>query len=311
MKFGLRYCNTGRFIDSAHAVELIVAAEEAGFDSAWTVEHTVIPELHASKYPYSKDGRMAGDRYDLPLPDPLIWMAYVAAHTTRIKLGTGILILPQHNPVVVAKQIATLDLMSGSRVLLGIGVGWMREEFQVLGLPPFEERGAVTDEYIRAFKELWTEDDPHFEGKYISFDDISFLPKPVQKPHPPILIGGSSVAARQRVARFGDGWHTLRQTPRQFAKGRADIFERTEIAGRDASALRFSLSIPIRFTDTPPSAPVMDRTALTGTNDDIAETINAYKIVGLDEIVLGISSAEMNLNIKTMERFMHDVVPRL
>ena len=119
------------------------------------------------------------------------------------------------------------------------------------------------------------------------------------------------MAARQRVARFGDGWHTLRQTPRQFAKGRADIFERTEIAGRDASALRFSLSIPIRFTDTPPSAPVMDRTALTGANDDIAETINAYKIEGLDEIVLGISSEEMNLNIKTMERFMQDVVPHL
>ena len=150
MKFGLRYCNTGRFIDSAHAVELIVAAEEAGFDSAWTVEHTVIPELHASKYPYSTDGRMAGDRYDLPLPDPLIWMAYVAAHTTRIKLGTGILILPQHNPVVVAKQIATLDLMSGSRVLLGIGVGWMREEFDVIGAS-FDDRAApVSYTHLRA-----------------------------------------------------------------------------------------------------------------------------------------------------------------
>ena len=155
MKFGLRYCNTGRFIDSAHAVELIVAAEEAGFDSAWTVEHTVIPELHASKYPYSADGRMAGDRYDLPLPDPLIWMAYVAAHTTRIKLGTGILILPQHNPVVVAKQIATLDLMSGSRVLLGIGVGWMREEFDVIGAS-FDDRAARTDEYVAVMRALWS-----------------------------------------------------------------------------------------------------------------------------------------------------------
>ena len=119
------------------------------------------------------------------------------------------------------------------------------------------------------------------------------------------------MAARQRVARFGNGWHTLRQTPRQFAKGRADIIKRTESAGRDANALRFSLAIPIRFTDTSPSAQLIDRTALTGTNDDIAETINAYKTAGLDEIVLGVSDAQMNLHIETMERFMKDIAPNL
>ena len=179
MKFGLRYCNTGRFIDPDRAVELIIAAEEAGFDSAWTVEHTVIPEFHASKYPYSKDGRMAGDRYDLPLPDPLIWMAYVAAHTTRIKLGTGVLILPQHNPVVAAKQVATLDLMSGGRVLLGIGVGWMREEFDVIGAS-FDDRGVRTDEYVAVMRALWAQQKASFKGDFFSFNNVHCLPQPAK-----------------------------------------------------------------------------------------------------------------------------------
>ena len=147
MKFGLRYCNTGRYVDAALAVELVQAAEEAGFESAWTVQHTVIPENHVSRYPYSEDGRMRGGRFDFPIPDPLIWMAYVAARTSRIKLGTGILILPQLSPVVTAKQIATLDFMAGGRTLLGIGVGWLREEFEVIGAS-FDDRAARNDEYV-------------------------------------------------------------------------------------------------------------------------------------------------------------------
>ena len=129
MKFGLRYCNTGRYVDPSRAIELVQAGEEAGFESAWTVEHTVIPEGYESDYPYSPDGKMAGGVNDFPLPDPLIWMAWVASRTTTIKLATGILIVPQHNPVVAAKQIASLDFLTGGRVLLGIGVGWLEEEF--------------------------------------------------------------------------------------------------------------------------------------------------------------------------------------
>ena len=211
MKFGLRYCNTGRFIDPSHAIELIVAAEEAGFDSAWTVEHTVIPELHASQYPYSKDGRMAGDRYDLPLPDPLIWMAYVAAHTTRIKLGTGILILPQHNPVVVAKQIATLDLMSGGRILLGIGVGWMREEFDVIGAS-FDDRAARTDEYVGVMRTLWSQQKASFSGDFFQFENVYCLPQPPEG-DVPVIVGGHSRAAARRAGRIGDGFFPARELP--------------------------------------------------------------------------------------------------
>ena len=143
MKFGLRYCNTGRYTNPTRAVELVQAGEEAGFESAWTVEHTVVPSGYESSYPYSPDGKMAGGVDDFPLPDPLIWMAYVASATSRIRLATGILILPQHNPVITAKQVATLDHMSGGRVLLGIGVGWLAEEFAAIGAS-FDDRGPRT-----------------------------------------------------------------------------------------------------------------------------------------------------------------------
>ena len=155
MKFGLRYCNTDKYAtDTALAVELVQAGEEAGFESAWTVEHTVIPSGYESVYPYSESGKIAGGAEDLVLPDPLIWMAHMAGATNTIKFGTAILILPQHSPVVCAAQVATLDYMSGGRVLLGIGVGWLKEEFDAIGAP-FERRGPRTDEYVAAMRELW------------------------------------------------------------------------------------------------------------------------------------------------------------
>ena len=239
MKFGLRYCNTGRFIAPGHAVEMIVAAEEAGFDSAWTVEHTVIPELHASQYPYSNDGRMAGDRYDLPLPDPLIWMAYVAAHTTRIKLGTGILILPQHNPVVVAKQIATLDLMSGGRILLGIGVGWMREEFDVIGAS-FDDRAARTDEYVAVMRTLWSQQKASFSGDFFHFENVYCLPQPPEG-DVPVIVGGHSRAAARRAGRIGDGFFPARELPEDLISLARETAESND---RDPDELEITVSYP-------------------------------------------------------------------
>lgn len=298
MKIGFGIPNNQGVKDPNDLVNLAVAVENMGCDSVWVREH-----LFHSSYV----AKRLGDR---PYHDALTVLTAVACATKSVRLGTSVLVLPWHDPARLGKMIATLDQLSYGRVDLGIGVAITKDEFDNLGVD-FASRGKRADEILAALQALWTNEIPDFSGSFYRYRGLRFSPKPYQKPYPPILIGGSSVAARQRVARFGDGWHTLRQTPRQFAKGRADIFERMKNAGRDASALRFSLSIPIRFTDTPPSAPVMDRSALTGANDDIAETINAYKIEGLDEVVLGISSAEMNLNIKTMERFMHDVVPHL
>src|SRR5580692_7352048 len=204
MKFGIRYCNTGRYVDPARAVELLQAAEAAGFESAWTVEHTVIPRGYQSAYPYTSDGRLPGGEGDFLLPDPLIWMAYVAAATSRIKLATGILILPQHNPVIVAKQVATLDHMANGRILLGIGVGWLKEEFDAIGAT-FGNRGRRTDEYIAAMRELWSSDAPNFAGRYVNFKDAFMRPKPVNRTVP-IIIGGHTEAAARRAGRLGDGF---------------------------------------------------------------------------------------------------------
>ena len=219
MKFGLRYCNTGRYTDPVRAVELMQAGEAAGFESAWTVEHTVIPRGYQSAYPYTSDGRLPGGDGDFLLPDPLIWMAYVAAATSSIKLATGILILPQHNPVIVAKQVATLDHMSNGRILLGIGVGWLKEEFDAIGAA-FENRGRRTDEYIAAMRELWSADAPNFSGRYVSFKDAFMRPKPVNR-SVPIIIGGHTEAAARRAGRLGDGFFPGRGLPMDLIEIRA------------------------------------------------------------------------------------------
>lgn len=239
MKFGLRYCNTGPYVDPRLAIELVQAGEEAGFESAWTVEHTVVPEGYQTRYPYSPSGKMAGGVDDFPLPDPLIWMAFVAGHTRRIKLATGILILPQHNPIVVAKQIASLDHMTEGRVILGVGVGWLREEFEALGAS-FDGRGAVTDEYIQVLRRLWQRGSSKFQGRFISFDSIYCEPRPKQDVVP-IVIGGHSEAAARRAGRLGDGFFPAREAPeRLIAIAKSEAIAR----GRDPEALEITVSMP-------------------------------------------------------------------
>lgn len=246
MKFGLRYCNTGRYVDPVLGQELVQAGEAAGFESAWTVEHTVVPANYTSTYPYSGDGKMAGGRDDIPLPDPLIWMAYMAAVTSTIKLATGILIVPQHNPVITAKQVATLDQMSGGRVLLGIGVGWMREEFDAIGAP-FEDRGARTDEYVAVMRELWTADKPTFHGRWVNFDETYCRPQPAQG-SVPIIVGGDTVPAAKRAGRLGDGYFPARNAPQELI----DLARRTaEEHGRDPDALEITTSVPDDLDDIP------------------------------------------------------------
>ena len=246
MKFGLRYCNTGRYADPAAAVELLQAGEAAGFESAWTVEHTVGPSGYESAYPYSPDGKMGGGKEDFSLPDPLIWMAYVASATRFINLATGILILPQHSPVVAAKQIAPLDHLSGGRVLLGIGVGWLREEFEASGVP-FEDRGRRTDEYVAVLRELWTAERPTFAGEFVDFDAAYCRPQPAQGTVP-IIVGGHSRPAARRAGRIGDGFFPARGASSELiglARRTADEH------GRDGQALEITTSLPEDLDDIP------------------------------------------------------------
>ena len=238
MKFGLRYANIGPLSRREPAIELARFAEEAGFESIWTIEHVVIPAGYQSAYPYSDDGRF-GWPENLDYPDPLLWLAVIAGATDAIRLGTAIVILPQRNPVVLAKELATLDVMSGGRLLFGIGVGWLREEFEAIGVP-FDERAARTDEAVAALRCLWSEDEATFEGRFSSFDRALLFPKPVQRPAIPIIVGGHSPAAARRAGRLGDGFFPARATPQTLPSLLEEVRRAAVDAGRDADAIEIT-----------------------------------------------------------------------
>lgn len=238
MKFGIAFANAGPLGDPELAVGLARLAEELGFESLWTVEHVVVPTGYASEYPYSPDGRMPGGE-QVAITDPLIWLAYVAAATTRIRLATGILILPQRNPLVLAKEVATLDRLSGGRVDLGIGVGWLREEFDALGIP-FERRGARTDEYIEVMRRLWREPTTAFTGEFTDFGELNSYPKPANPDGVPIHIGGHSTAAAKRAGRIGDGFFPGRDPGGGLAALLDTMRAAAVEAGRDPAAIEIT-----------------------------------------------------------------------
>jgi probable F420-dependent oxidoreductase len=236
MKWGLQFANQGPFARPELAAHLVETAEEAGFESVWAVEHVVYPRGHVSRYEFAHDGRVpeTGDRgQDADMPDPLIWLAYVAATTTRIRLATGILILPQRNPVVLAKELATLDVLSSGRLSIGIGVGWLHEEFDALGVP-WERRGARTEEYVHALRALWSDGDSSFAGEFTSFDQVIMQPKPVQAGGVPIIIGGHREPAARRAGRIGDGFFPAIYPPQETLVRLPQLLELMRDSAREA-----------------------------------------------------------------------------
>jgi probable F420-dependent oxidoreductase len=200
----------GTFITSVRPERIaanIRKAEEAGFESAWIGEHLILPVKYESKYPYSPDGRFPAPP-DVPFHDPMLALAYAAAITSTIKLATGIFVVPLRNAITTAKAVASLDVLSNGRVIFGVGIGWFAEEFAAAGAS-FKDRALRTREYIEAMRALWTEADPVYRGKTITIEGVRFNPKPVQKPHPPIVVGGTSDLAIKRTIRYGDGWYAV------------------------------------------------------------------------------------------------------
>lgn len=248
MEFGIAFANTLQFTEREGLVTLAQSAETAGFDSLWTVEHVIYPDGYESEYPYDKSGKMAAEPSS-PIPDPLIWLAFVAAATTTLRLGTGILILPQRNPLVLAKEVATLDRLSDGRVELGIGVGWLKEEFDALGVP-FERRGARTDEWVDVMRAVWSDDHVDFDGEFASFRGASVNPKPARG-SVPITVGGHSAAAAKRAGRLGDGFFPAKGDIPELV----DIMRQTAAdAGRDGSAITVSTGSAGVFGDDPVGA---------------------------------------------------------
>src|SRR5262245_54448619 len=204
MKFGLMYANAGPFAFPEMLTHLATTAERVGIESIWAVEHVVIPVGYQSTYPYDPSGKIPAPE-QVPMPDPLLPLAYAAAVTKTLRLATGILILPQRHPIYVAKEVASLDVLSHGRVILGIGIGWLEEEFEVLRIP-FADRAARTAEMVRAMRSLWADEATPFEGKFFRWGKLESHPKPIQKPGVPIVVGGHTELAARRAARYGDGF---------------------------------------------------------------------------------------------------------
>jgi len=235
MQFGIMFVNTGHGSSPQGAKALVQAAEAGGITTAWTVEHVVVPSGYDSTYPYDASGKMAGGAEDFDLPDPLIWLAWAAAHTTTLRLGTGILIVPQRNPLITAKEVATLDHLSGGRVELGVGAGWLEEEFDALGVP-FAKRGKRLDEYIDVMRAAWTEDQASFHGEFANFDDCIVRPRPVNGSIP-IVIGGHTEVAARRAGRRGDAFMPGSASTDDI-RHLTDVMKReAEAAGRDGDAI--------------------------------------------------------------------------
>jgi probable F420-dependent oxidoreductase len=264
MNFGIAFANAGPAVEPDYAASFAQLAEGLGFESLWTVEHVVVPAGYESAYPYARDGRMPGGE-NVDVPDPMVWLAYVAAVTKTIKLATGIVILPQRNPLVFAKECASLDRLSTGRFVLGVGVGWLKEEFDALGVP-FAERGAITDEYISAMREVWGSQEPTFTGNYTSFSRAKSFPKPANNRQIPVIIGGHTKAAARRAGRLGDGFfpgisegledllHVVRESAEQAGRS-ADAIEITTASGRSADDVKRLADIGVsRVTVSPMGA---------------------------------------------------------
>ncbi|MBA3283075.1 MAG: TIGR03619 family F420-dependent LLM class oxidoreductase [Acidimicrobiia bacterium] len=230
MRFGIAFANSGPLAEGPTAAGCMRAVEAAGFDSVWTVEHVLVPVGYESTYPYARSGKMPGGE-TMAIPDPLIWLAYVAAVTDKLLLGTGILILPQRNAAVVAKEVASLDRLSGGRLRLGIGVGWLEEEFDALGVP-FAGRGKRTDAYVAAMRALWTGEEITLDDGYQQWDKAISLPTPTNGTVP-IVIGGHSEAAARRAGRLGDGFFPGKGSPEKLDQLFSVMRHAAEDAGRD------------------------------------------------------------------------------
>ena len=216
---------------SLPVTELAQACEERGLESLWVPEHPVVPAVHQTKYPLSADGSLP--RPYTELPDQFAVLAAAAAVTKRLKLGTGICLVPERDPIMLAQQVATLDWLSGGRFLFGIGAGWLKEEMDLF-TPHFEHRFAYMRESVAAMRALWTQDPASFEGKWIKFSGVICRPQPRQKPHPPVIIGGMGPNITKRVATWGDGWMPIGLPPDAIKQSRAEVAELAEDAGRSA-----------------------------------------------------------------------------
>ena len=294
MKFGVCLPQYGREVNLEDLRAVASDAEALGFDSVWVSDHIVTPEhLHASIGPI--------------FFDPFVVLSHVSAMTHRVKLGTTVMVTPYRNPLVAAKMIASLDALSGGRVILGIGAGGAPDEFAALGVPE-SQRGARTDEYLAAMIELWTSDPSSFKGRFVSFEDVRFAPKPAQKPHPPIWVGGRSDAALRRAARFGQAWHPTSMPLDALGERMSTLAHFSAEFGR-ANPPAVTVHQSVGFE--PGVAAASQRRMGRGSPEQVADDLSAYAGLGIGAVVCNFRAPDTDSLLRSMETFARSVMPRL
>ena len=284
-------------------------AEELGFDSFLVGDHVVLPTGGTTQYPYTADGSFS-HATDEPFLETMTLLGFLAACTDTIKLGSTVVVLPYRNPVVQAKMFATLDVLTKGRIICGVGVGWLEKEFDTLGVP-YDQRGPMTDEFLQMFKLLWTDEAPVFHGKFYNFDGIEFFPKPVQKPHIPIWVGGHAKAALRRTAKYGDCWHPTRQTPEFVAQNLPYLRRETQRAERDPDQILISLKRSVHFTDIGVEEVTSVRTggALVASTQEIIDDVYRCREVGIGQLTFDFLVDSPEDSIRVMEHLADQVLP--
>ena len=296
MKFGVTIPNNWGVEDPKQVLEFGPLAESLGYDSVWVMDHLF------------NTGYIRERLEDKPYYHPMSTLSYLAATTSKVTLGTSVLVLPYHNPVELAKYAATLDQISGGRVTLGVGVGAMTEEFDALGIS-MRERGPLTNEYIDIMKELWSSHLPKYQSKRWDFSDLYFSPKPAQSSIP-IWVGGSSPGAIKRTALRGDGWHPTGVSAESYALTKHEIMEAATAAGRDASAMTWATRLEVEVHGRPSSERASTRTRLPGDNSEMMVAgIKAYQDAGVDHMVLALNSGDVSALKRLMETIAAEVMP--
>src|SRR5262247_2384906 len=314
MKFGLSTLTRG-LCSTRQAYQAVAkAAEAAGFDFLSVSDHLAVPARLASAYPYAAGG-VFGAAENGHCFDQLATIAFLAGCTERLRLLTSVLVVPHRPVMLAAKQLATIDVLSNGRLIVGAGAGWMQEEFALLQVP-FETRGSVTDEYLEAFRELWTKERPAYAGKHVRFDELLFYPKPLQRPHPPIWIGGESPAALRRAVRLGDAWYPGNNsqtkpldTPARLATAIASLRRLAQTAGRDPASLAVNLIVQNPFEWT--SHKIADGSArrlFSGASADMAADAIALEAVGVRHVGVRLGGATLTESLERIDRFGREVI---
>ena len=298
MQYGVILPNVGPLAHIDALATIALRAEELGYDGIFLSDHVVVPDGLRSAYPYRSDGRFpltAADR----ILDPIVTLSYLAAATQTIRLGFSVLVLPYRQPVLNAKMLGTLDVISNGRLIAGVGVGWMAEEFAALDAD-FPDRGAVTDEHIAILRAFWTGATSELRDTRYSVAGLRMEPAPIQQPHPPIWTGGTSPPALRRAARLADGWHGVRQSPDDITRVVARIAELRSAAGSGRDGFTISLRAGLDITDVPLTG--AGRTPLRGSPEQIAADLDAYAQAGLDYLVVEPRAATPEQLVAQLER---------